>query len=174
MRTRYLLAVSALLLAVLCPASRASAGQMPALPPPPNLSALPPGLKFCPAPGADNREFNSSYYAVDARTGEMTRYMDGVPRAEPFGPVDAEEQVLYVSPPISVENRYVPYPGAAPQEPPAAFRRAPVPPPSRNQGNALHASAAPAPDPRVVRQAPPPRDKQRRDSKLPWWKAVLH
>ncbi len=167
-------AIAAAFLVVLLHSAPVAAGQMrmPDAPPPmPNLSAFPPGLKFCPAPGADNSEFNSSYYAVDARTGEMTRYMDGAPRNEPFGPVDAEEQVLYVSPPISVENRYVPYPGAAPQEPPPAFRRAPA----RNPERDLHAYTAPAvPDPRVVRTAPPPRDKQRRDSKLPWWKAVLH
>ncbi|MDR1744796.1 MAG: hypothetical protein LBS30_03470, partial [Planctomycetota bacterium] len=91
-------------------------------------------------------------------------------RDEPFGPVDTGEQVLYVSPPISVENRYVPYPGAAPQMPPPAFR---APGPAQNRERGLHAAAAPAPDPRAVRQAPP-RERQRQGEKLPWWKSVLH
>lgn len=139
----------------------ACAGQWQEAPPPPNVSRLPVGFKYCPAPGADNRDFNSSYYAVDARTGEMSRYVDGAPRAEPYGPVDSEEKVLWVSPPISVENRYVPYPGAAPQEPPPEFR----------DGHArnLHAAARPG-------RRPQPEDRNDRGhgAKQPWWKKVLH
>lgn len=86
----------------------------------PDLSSLPVGFKFCPAPGADNTDFNCSYYAIDAQTGQLSRYVDGQPRQD-LGPVDTEEKLLFVAPPVNVENRYVPYPGAAPQQPPAEF-----------------------------------------------------
>lgn len=86
----------------------------------PDISSLPVGFKFCPAPGADNSDFNCSYYAIDAQTGVMSRYVDGQPK-EDLGYVDTEEKVLFVAPQVDVENRYVPYPGAAPQQPPAAF-----------------------------------------------------
>lgn len=139
----------------------AFAAQRQESPAPPALSRLPVGFKYCPAPGADNRDFNSSYYATDARTGQTTRYVDGAPRAEPYGPVDTEEKVLWVSPPISVENRYVPYPGAAPQEPPPAFR----------EGHARNLHAAAQPDRRSRQDA---KGGAESGAKQPWWKKVLH
>lgn len=86
----------------------------------PDISALPNGFRYCPAPGANNTEFNSSYFAIDAQTGQMSRYVDGQPRQE-LEPVDTEEKILFVAPTINVENRYVPYPGAAPQQAPREF-----------------------------------------------------
>jgi hypothetical protein len=86
-------------------ATTARAGQ------PVNIQTLPDGARYCPAPWADNSEFMSSYFSVDARTGQMTRHDAN------SGPVgmtpepEAKEEVLFVSPPISVENIYVPPPG---------------------------------------------------------------
>lgn len=156
-------AASAAFLFAACFGIAAFAGELP------NVSSLPTGFRYCPAPGADNRDFNGSYYAVDARTGEMTRYMDGAPREEPFGPVDTEEKVLFVAPPISVENRYVPYPGAAPQEPPPEFRES-------NRERNLHAAARVRRDERQRGGHPAERDRRDRDrheGKPPWWKKIL-
>lgn len=86
----------------------------------PDLSSLPNGFRYCPAPGADNSEFNCSYYAIDAQTGQLSRYTDGQPRQD-LGPVDMEEKILFVAPQVDVENKYVPVPGGMPQQPPAEF-----------------------------------------------------
>lgn len=72
---------------------------------------LPAGARFCPAPGADNSEFMGSYFSIDAQTGQMTRHDPG---SAPIGVTPeptAREEVLFVAPPISVENVYVPPPG---------------------------------------------------------------
>ena len=82
-----------------------------------DINSLPAGTRYCPAPWADNSEFMSSYFSVDVKTGVMTRHDSN------SGPVgvtpepQAKEQVLYVSPPISVENVYVP-PRGGPARPP--------------------------------------------------------
>lgn len=161
MRTSLFCGAALMFCFILCQMPVAVSGQFVApspspYPPLPNPGSLPVGLKFCPAPGADNREFNSSYYAVDARTGQMTRYMDGVPREEPFGPIDGREEVLFVAPPISVENRYVPYPGAAPQMPPPEFRQ----PPAQQQQAMRQPGEQPRRRPAAARPAPVARSRQ--------------
>jgi hypothetical protein len=115
-----------LVFAVICvSAAFARAGQ------PGNVTPLPAGARFCPAPGADNAEFMSSYFSVDARTGRMTRHdADSGPVGVDLA-VPEEEVVLFVSPPISVENVYVPPPGG-PAAPPkthatGAYRQPPRP-----------------------------------------------
>lgn len=88
-------------------AAAAHAGQ------PININSLPAGTRFCPAPGADNTEFMSSYFSIDARTGQMTRHdANSGPVGVTPEPI-AQEEVLFVSPPISVENVYVPPPGGS-------------------------------------------------------------
>ena len=73
----------------------------------------PPGAKFCPAPGADNTVYLDTHFGVDAKTGQMTAYKGTAHPDEALNPnLTTEEQVLFTSPPISVENRYVPYPGS--------------------------------------------------------------
>lgn len=107
---------------------------------PVDANSLPAGTRYCPAPWADNSEFMSSYFSVDARTGQMTRHdaNSGPVGMTPEPP--AEEEVLFVSPPISVENIYVPPPGG-----PA------VPPRTRATG----VFRQPQP-PRQARMRPPP------------------
>lgn len=100
------------------------------------------------------------YFAVDAKTGQMIKVhgMDG--ELDGWQGPEEREQVLFVAPSVSMENRYVPYPGAAPQEPPQMFaqhqpepqmrpvpqrvrpRRAPVmqPSPSMQYPEGAHAS----------------------------------
>lgn len=91
-----------------------------------------PGVKYCPAPGADNSEFLHSYWAVDAKTGEMSKITATDHPTIPAGydTNQQQEEVLFVAPNISVENRYVPYPGASAQEPPPEFRQASRPAPA--------------------------------------------
>ncbi len=72
----------------------------------------PPGAKFCPAPGTDNTVFLDTHFGMDAKTGQVTAYTGTVHPNDVTNPPMTGEQVLYVAPPISVENRYVPYPGA--------------------------------------------------------------
>ncbi len=113
-----------------------------------DINSLPAGARFCPAPWADNNEFMSSYFSIDAQTGRMTRHDPG---SGPVGmtpePV-AREEVLFVSPPISVENVYVPPPGG-----PA------VPPRTRATGTVQQSRQPPpqaySPMPQQYRQPPP-------------------
>lgn len=144
----------------------------------PNVASLPVGFRYCPAPGADNSDFNSSYYAIDAKTGQMSRYVDGQPRQD-LEPVDTEEKLLFVAPTVNVENRYVPYPGAAPQQAPAEFAN------SYNGDNDTYMrQQAPQPQyqPPYPQQMQQPRPGEEYahygprpdpNAKRPWWKKML-
>jgi Cytochrome c biogenesis factor len=72
----------------------------------------PPGAKFCPAPGANNTVFLDTHFGMDAKTGQVTAYTGTTHPNEVSNPPMTGEQVLFSAPPVSVENRYVPYPGA--------------------------------------------------------------
>ncbi len=126
----------------------AGAGQQPI-----NINALPAGARFCPAPGANNAEFMSSYFSIDAQTGVMTRHDAG---SGPVGmmpePV-AEEQVLFVSPPISVESVYVP-PAGGPALPPQTMATGVMPQPRQMYSPVAYAAPAPAPAPVYAPQVP--------------------
>lgn len=135
-----------------------------------------PGVKYCPAPGADNSEFLHSYWAVDAKTGEMTKVTATDHPSTPAGydTNQQQEEVLFVAPNVSVENRYVPYPGAAAQEPPPAFRQASLPvqepAPSFRQASLPIQEPAPTfrqaslPPPPVQMPAPAPASRPRRQA----------
>lgn len=125
--------------AVMLAAAGARAGQQL------DINSLTPGVKFCPAPGANNSEFMQSYFSVDARTGQMTRHDAGSPGVSIDLEPPAEEQVLFVSPPISVENVYVPPPGGSPV-PPRTMATGVMRQPRR---------AAPVAQPPRARQYPP-------------------
>lgn len=144
---------------------------------PPDLSSLPAGFRYCPAPWADNSEFNSSYFAVDARTGVMSRYVDGAPREELNAPVDETERVLYVSPPINVENRYVPPQHLANNPPYPGFQqRQPMQPahgPNFGEPMRYRQPQQPQPDPAYAHTPPPQRPRQEQGQKQPWWKRVM-
>ena len=69
----------------------------------------PPGAKFCPAPGADNTAFMSSYYGMDADTGEVTLYSGKANNIHADNTnLTTRESVILVAPNVSPENRYVP------------------------------------------------------------------
>lgn len=130
-----------------------------------DINSMPAGTRFCPAPGADNSEFMQSYFSIDARTGRMTRHD---PDSGPVGvtpePV-AKEEVLFVSPPISVENVYVPPPGGPARPPrtratgvlrqPAPQRQAYRPAPQRQQPRPQQYVARPQAYPQPQVQAQP-------------------
>ncbi len=69
------------------------------------------GMRYCPAPWCDNSDFENSYFAIDASTGKMYKLSgNGINSEEDMGTAVAQEEVLYVAPPISVQNIYVPNP----------------------------------------------------------------
>lgn len=87
-----------------------------------DINSLPAGTRYCPAPGADNTPFMTAHFGIDAETGKITKYEGTVhPDETPLPPEFSEEIVLYVSPPISVENIQVPYPGTSAPVPPPAY-----------------------------------------------------
>ncbi len=147
----YAAVMFAVMPAVMLIATGALAGQ------PIDINSLPSGARFCPAPWADNSEFMSSYFSIDARTGQMTRHDPG------SGPVGvtpepiAREEVLFVSPPISVENVYVPPPGG-PAVPPRTGATGTVQPSRRPQPPQAY---QPAPQPYRQPQRPVPVQPQR-------------
>ncbi len=144
----------------------------------------PPGSKFCPAPGTNNTVFLDTHFGMDAKTGAVTAYKGTAhPNDVANGP-GTGEAVLYTSPPISVENRYVPYPGA-PQTNMAASTgtpyRQPIPAAPAYQAQTY------APTQTMVAQTGPVRrgdaesevanrqtardkDISRGDKEVPWWK----
>lgn len=154
-----------------------------------DVNSLKYGMRYCPAPWCDNQEFIDTHFGIDADTGKLTKYVGGEhPYASEISD-SGEEVVLYTSPPISVENRYVPPSGAA-----LAMR----PPPTKTQALRSRATSAvrPAPRPVETRAAPqynagngnqaysqksrPPQakvapksanvQKTERTGKQPWWK----
>lgn len=73
-----------------------------------DVNSLNYGMRYCAAPGCDNQEFIDTHFGVDAKTGKMTKYVGGDHPYQEDVPANAQEVVLFTSPPISVENRYVP------------------------------------------------------------------
>ncbi len=136
--------------AVLLAGAFARAGQ------PIDINSMPAGTRFCPAPGADNSEFMSSYFSIDARTGRMTRHD---PNSGPVGMTPepaAKEEVLFVSPPISVENVYVPPPGG-PRVPPQTRATGVILQPPAQRPQAYH----PQPQQQAARPQAYPQPPQR-------------
>ncbi len=72
----------------------------------------PPGAKYCPVPGRDNTVYLDTHFGMDAATGEIKAYKGTVHPDEVVNNLTTQEEQLYVSPPINVANRYVPYPGS--------------------------------------------------------------
>lgn len=153
----------------------------------PNVSQLPVGFRYCPAPGADNSDFNNSYYAIDARTGQMSRYVDGQPHQD-LEPVDTEEKVLFVAPPVNVENRYVPFPGGQAQQAPPefansmhgdnpewqrqqAYHQQPMQPQQQPYYNQPPQQQYPQRE--YAHRPEQPRDNRQANNRQPWWRRVL-
>lgn len=130
----------------------------------PDLNSLPAGTRYCPAPGADNGAFMTAHFGVDAKTGEVRKYTGTVHPDEVEYEPSNEEVVLFVAPPISVENREVPWPtsmprpAAAPQQPVYASMPAPAPAYAPPPAYAVHTYPAPQPyaAPARAAYAPPP------------------
>ncbi|MDR1611228.1 MAG: tetratricopeptide repeat protein [Planctomycetota bacterium] len=108
----------------------------------------PPGAKFCPVPGRDNTLFLDTHFGMDAATGEIKAYQGTVHPDETADNLTLREETLYRSPPISVENRQVPWPDA---ETYAAY---PAPPPQ------TPASSFRTPARSAVQPVPQPRGRQ--------------
>lgn len=85
----------------------------------------PPGAKFCPVPGRDNTVYLDTHFGMDAATGEIRAYRGTVHPDEVVNNLTVREETLYASPPISVENRQVPWPGGAQHFAPAPRRASP-------------------------------------------------
>lgn len=148
------------------------------------------GVRYCPAPWCDNSEFIDTHFGIDAKTGKVTKYTGTVHPDETGDLAGAGDQVLYVAPPLSVENRYVPHHGAAPQTPPPHLLLPPQQPepcslqpmPTARNVSRLYSAAPQAGDAPplynsqnagVRRQtAMPAGQKKTRGEKLPWWKAI--
>lgn len=109
-------------------------------------NGLDAGVKFCPAPWADNTIFLDTHFGVDAKTGEITKYTGTVHPDEELNGPGQGEQVLFVAPPISVENKFVP-----PSEVAARSQRT-VPLRRRERRNA----SASVPEPYPAQPAPVP------------------
>ena len=159
------------------------------------MNSRDPGVKYCPAPWCDNSEFIDTHFGVDAKTGAITKYTGTVHPDETGMASAAEPEVLYVSPPISVENRYVPPAGAAPQASSSGYRqpRTVAPPvassrtPSArqrdqsSQPSVASARTQPVPSrPRSVGSAPAKAkspvskdSRQQHNGRLPWWKGIF-
>ncbi len=149
----------------------------------------PPGAKFCPAPGADNNVFLDTYFGVDAQTGQVTRYDSQTHPTDAMGNVPAQERVLYVAPPVmSVENRFVPYPGAAPTTPPAYVQNittvqpSPVPfspqqgyaSPPRSRAGQQQQIIPTTPESEVANKVTARSDvSPPRGDRVPWWKGGM-
>lgn len=136
-----------------------------------DVNSLDYGMRYCAAPWCDNKEFIDTHFGIDAKTGKMTKYVGGDHPYQEDVPTNAKEVVLYTSPPISVENRYVPpsvafaAPSPAPvaspvyasrptYSPAPAYASGPVYPPVPAPGyTSAPAAHAYAPDPVY---APPP------------------
>ncbi len=82
-----------------------------------------PGVKYCPVPGRNNSEFIDTHFGIDAKTGQLTKYTGTVHPDETGMAESSGEQVLYVAPPVSVENRYVPPAGSTSRTPPETYGR---------------------------------------------------
>ncbi len=155
----------------------------------------PPGSKFCPAPGAAPESVIpiDTHFGMDASTGQVTAYKGGVHPNDVANPPMTGEKVIYVSPPINVENRYVPYPGA-PQTNMVASTSYYADPMTTNPYAGMDQLAMPqSPSPRQVQARPAPAAQPRNDArvqsevankqtdravteshaggdKIPWWK----
>lgn len=145
---------------------------------------LEPGLKYCPAPWGDNAEFIDTHFGVDAKTGKVTKYTGTVHPDETGDFSSPGEQVLYVAPPVNVENRFVPPPGWEGPPPAAPQRQRVARQPARARNNQYRQVPAPSRSTTEVasdrvreRRAEPaaPRvsDTSRSGSKKqPWWRAI--
>ncbi|MCC8180925.1 MAG: hypothetical protein LIP23_08465 [Planctomycetes bacterium] len=71
-------------------------------------NGLEDGMRYCPAPWCDNSEFLDTHFGIDAKTGQMTKYTGTVHPDEIYGTNGPGEQVLFVAPPVDVQNRFVP------------------------------------------------------------------
>ncbi|MDR3078309.1 MAG: tetratricopeptide repeat protein, partial [Planctomycetota bacterium] len=114
-KSRFVLVVSALSALAAGSAARAIAADADAA----AGYYCPPGAKFCPVPGTDNRIFLDTHFGLDAGTGEVRAYPGTVHPFEGANQPGGEETVLYSSPAPSVENRFVPNPdspGVTPQD----------------------------------------------------------
>lgn len=156
-----------------------------------NMDIRTPGVKFCPAPGCDNDEFIDTHFGIDAKTGQVTKYTGTVHPDETNIQVGAGEQILYVSPPISVESRYVPPAGAsrmsaavpvqatAPRQGAMNTRRNQngLPPAVRQSAASQPVPVAPpaiasARGAKKMTAATAPSGQRREAARLPWWKRM--
>lgn len=173
-------------------AERGSAGQTV------DMNSFQAGMRYCPAPWGDNREFLDSHYGVDAKTGELRKYTGTVHPDEIGDLSQSEEVLLYVAPNISAESRYVPpeqafgrghvpvsrdsrqayatQPPAYPQQrqAPRQPRTSRVQPQSSGQARQYQQRrqqqyVAQAPQSHAQRQP----KQQKSGGKLPWWKALF-
>lgn len=87
-----------------------------------DINSFQAGMRYCPAPWGDNREFLDTHYGVDAKTGEMKKYSGSVHPDEVGDSTQSKEVLLYVAPSINAESRYVP--------PEQAFGRSQAPAPA--------------------------------------------
>lgn len=165
----------------------------------PSSSPYPTGMRYCPAPWSDNSDFFDTHYGIDAKTGQMIAYKGNVHPDEINNPPGTGEKVLYVSPPISVENRYVP-PGSVqslPSQPVAYPQQQAVrqptavsavtaqsgyqgyyqtqprvqPAPAPTQGQAL-AQLSRTPQPQKATPIQTRGQTNQGSQKQPWWKAL--
>ncbi len=79
----------------------AQSGEQAALP-------CPPGAKFCPLPGSNNQAFMQNYFAMDAKTGQVTTVSSIESQAVDNSHLDTGEVLLMVAPNGNYDNIYVP------------------------------------------------------------------
>lgn len=72
------------------------------------LMALPAGAKYCPLPGSNNDQFMRSYFAMDAKTGQVSTVSSIENQPIDNSHLDSGEVVLMVVPSGSYENVFVP------------------------------------------------------------------
>lgn len=129
-----------------------------------DVNSLNYGMRYCPAPWCDNKEFIDTHFGIDAKTGKVTKYVGGDHPYQEDVTTDGQEVVLYTSPPISVENRYVP-PAASVAMPPSyapapgpSYAPAYIPAPAYNPAPAYAPTPAyvPAPSYASAPAYPPP------------------
>ncbi|MCD8350029.1 MAG: tetratricopeptide repeat protein [Planctomycetaceae bacterium] len=185
-KTALVIVVSALFLG-----ASAQSGEQAALP-------CPPGAKFCPLPGSNNQAFMQNYFAMDAKTGQVTTVSSIESQAVDNSHLDTGEVLLMVAPNGNYDNVYVPpsqvaggvaapvmqpsvsVPAQAMQ--PAPAMAMPMPqqwapfyqplPPARP----ISAATAPASDTHseVANQAVQrTRQPLQADERVPWWKGGL-
>lgn len=107
-----------------------------------DINDLKYGMRYCPAPWCDNKEFIDTHFGIDAKIGKVMKFVGNQPPVD-VGYVDGVEEVLYVSPPTPVGNPYITSGNVAAPQPWGSPSSAVVTPPPRVQSVAAGRQSRP-------------------------------